>query len=533
MAKLENLGLCEMSIQKLENQVIVRNESFIEQAEKLKPKLHQTIVKPTTIVEIKSDTEGIHGWRAERTATASKLPEYDYGKKDSFILDFGDHQVGYLSFTIRPAGSPPDAPLKLKLTLGEMPVEMAEPFENYDGWLSSSWLQEETIVVDVLPAEIELHRRYSFRFVKFDVLDTSPKYRVVFERVECRAVTSANSLDVQTISHEDALLQKMDEISIKTLADCMQDVFEDGPKRDRRLWLGDLRLQALANYETFKNNDLVKRCLYLFAGVPDDTGRVCANVFVAPTLIADDTYLFDYSLFFVSTLHDYYFATSDVETLKELWPTAYCQIELALGRLDKHHIVKDSTDWWSFIDWKEGLNKQTPSQAVLIYSLKQAILLAKELNAPETDGMEISLQEIVKASKTYLWDEEQQFFISGAERQISWASQIWMVLAGVFSEEENQRMMNRLFKENPSIGLATPYMYHHLVEALIVSGEKDRAILEMKNYWGGMIQDGADTFWELYDPQNKEFSPYGSHLINSYCHAWSCTPTYLIRKYNL
>lgn len=29
--------------------------------------------------------------------------------------------------------------------------------------------------------------------------------------------------------------------------DCMQSVFEDGPKRDRRLWLGDLRLQALAS----------------------------------------------------------------------------------------------------------------------------------------------------------------------------------------------------------------------------------------------------------------------------------------------
>ena len=26
----------------------------------------------------------------------------------------------------------------------------------------------------------------------------------------------------------------------------MQDVFEDGPKRDRRLWLGDLRLPIVA-----------------------------------------------------------------------------------------------------------------------------------------------------------------------------------------------------------------------------------------------------------------------------------------------
>jgi alpha-L-rhamnosidase len=522
-----------MSMQKLEKHVTMRNDKFIEQAEELKPQLFETIVKPAAIVEVKEDTAAIHGWRMEYVAPASTLADKEYHKNDSFILDFGDHQVGYLTLNIRPAGSPPDAPLKLKLTIGEMPVEMAEPFENYNGWLSSSWLQEETIFVDVLPATITLPRRYSFRYVKFDVVDTSKKYNVVFENVEVSAVTSSNIHDVQTISHQDALLQKIDEVSIKTLADCMQDVFEDGPKRDRRLWLGDLRLQALANYETFGTNDLVKRCLYLFAGVPNDSGKVPANLFVEPKLIPDDTYIFDYSLFFAATLHDYYFATKDMETLKELWPTAYRQIELALERLNENHIVKDSSDWWSFIDWQEGLNKQTPSQGVLIYTMKQAIRLAQELNVPEKDRLEVRLAEIVEATKTYLWDEKQQFFISGADRQVSWASQIWMVLAGVFTNEENKQLMNHLLKEKPEVAIATPYMYHHLVEALIVSGEKEQAIAEMKAYWGGMIQDGADTFWELYDPRNKDFSPYGSYLINSYCHAWSCTPTYLIRKYNL
>ncbi|MBT2700463.1 sugar hydrolase [Bacillus sp. ISL-40] len=522
-----------MTIQKLENQIIIRNEKFIKTAEQFKPELNETIVKPTSIVEIKADTKAIHGWRSQVIAPASALADYENKKNDSCILDFGDHQVGYLSMKIHPAGSPPDAPLKLKLTIGEMPVEMAEPFENYNGWLSSSWLQEETIFVDVLPAVISLPRRYSFRYVKFDIIDTSPKYQVVFENVECRAVTSANISAVKKSLHQDVELQKIDEISIKTLADCMQDVFEDGPKRDRRLWLGDLRLQALANYETFGNNDLVKRCLYLFAGVSDDKGKVPANVFVAPQLIADDTYLFDYSLFFASTLHDYYFATSDLETLKILWPTAYHQVELALERLDENNILRDSSDWWSFIDWQEGLNKQAPSQAVLIYTMKQAILLAEELNIEEIVSLKDRLSEIVEATKTHLWDDEQQFFISGSNCQVSWASQIWMVLAGVLTKEESNKLMKRLLTENPAVGIATPYMYHHLIEALLVSGEKELAIAEMKNYWGGMIQDGADTFWELYDPKNKDFSPYGSHLINSYCHAWSCTPTYLIRKYGL
>lgn len=522
-----------MSMQQVKNHVIVRNESFIQKAEQLMPKLYTKVVKPKAIVAIEADDKVIHGWRVKESAPISILSDREYGKKESFILDFGDHQVGYLSMSIRPAGSPPDAPLKLKLTFGEMPVEVAESFDEYNGWLSSSWLQEETIFVDVLPARVELSRRYSFRYVKVEVLDTSPKYRIVFDEFTCNAVSSADFNAVQPLRHEDALLQKIDEVSIKTLADCMQEVFEDGPKRDRRLWLGDLRLQALANYETFRNFDLVKRCLYLFAAVPNDKGQIAANVFTKPTLIADDTYLFDYSLFFISTLYDYYFASKDKETLTELWPTAYRQVEIALERLDENHIVKDSGEWWSFIDWQEELNKQAPSQAILIYTMKQAIRLAKELNAPEKEKLESLLPDIIEATKKHLWDSDKQFFISGSERQVSWASQIWMILAEILTPDENKQLINRLIDKNPKIGIVTPYMYHHFIEALLVSGEKELAISEIKKYWGGMINDGADTFWELYDPKNKNFSPYGSHLINSYCHAWSCTPTYLIRKYGL
>ena len=46
-----------------------------------------------------------------------------------------------------------------------------------------------------------------------------------------------------------------------------------------------------------------------------------------------------------------------------------------------------------------------------------------------------------------------------------------------------------------------------------------------------VVQYGADTFWELYNPYNREESPYGSSMVNSYCHAWSCTPTYFLRKF--
>lgn len=79
-----------------------------------------------------------------------------------------------------------------------------------------------------------------------------------------------------------------------------------------------------------------------------------------------------------------------------------------------------------------------------------------------------------------------------------------------------------LLTERPAIGPVTPYMYHHLIDALIMVDERDVARQVMKEYWGEMIEDGADTFWESYDPKNKNFSPYGNSLINSYC-TWSCT----------
>ena len=53
----------------------------------------------------------------------------------------------------------------------------------------------------------------------------------------------------------------------------------------------------------------------------------------------------------------------------------------------------------------------------------------------------------------------------------------------------------------------------------------------MRQYWGGMIKNGADTLWELYNPENPDESPYGGTIVNSYCHAWSCGPAYFLRKY--
>ena len=51
--------------------------------------------------------------------------------------------------------------------------------------------------------------------------------------------------------------------------------------------------------------------------------------------------------------------------------------------------------------------------------------------------------------------------------------------------------------------MVSPYMNHHFVEALLMCGKRDQAMEYMKYYWGGMFSHGADTFWELYNPENS------------------------------
>lgn len=509
------------------------DQKLVNAAEALRPSLHQTVIIPESSVEVYADDQAFHGWGVRKEYSFEEIKGMSFGKDDSFILDFGDHRVGYVSLGITPIGSPPDAPLGLKLVFGEMPCEVAEPFNHYEGWLSRSWLQEETIYVDVMPAVIKLPRRYCFRYLKVLVLDSSRKYKVAFTEISCTTVTSADPGMLSPLpDHVSPELQKLDQIGVRTLADCMQTVFEDGPKRDRRLWIGDLRLQALANYYTFKNDDLVKRCLYLFAGMRLDGGEVGACVFEKPHPHVDDTLLYDYSLLFVATLYDYYITSGDKEALTELWPVAWEQLQIGLRRLDDNHLVRDDATWWCFIDWHQDLNKQASAQAVLIYCLKRGLALASELGLNEEYAqLEGFVEATSVAALTYLWDADRHVFTSGADSQVSWASQIWMVLAGVRGREENATLLEDMFRREDAVTINTPYMYHHLIEALIVSGSKDQALEQMRYYWGGMIEDGADCFWELYNPHDKKFSPYGSNLINSYCHAWSCTPTYFVRKY--
>lgn len=444
---------------------------------------------------------------------------------DEQVFDLGNHYVGYVTIDFESTGHHQDAPLYVRLQFAERLCEFDEDPKDYHGWISPSWIQSEELHIDVLPRSLRLERRYALRYVKVTVLSASGNFSVMIPRISIDAVSSADDLSVEPFRGQECD-RRLDEVSLRTLHECMQLVFEDGPKRDRRLWLGDLRLQALTNYETFRNNDLVKRCLYLFASSRLDDGRVASNIFIEPEVECDFQSSFDYSLFFINTLLDYYRATGDLQTLKELEGVARDQYEIIRDTcFDESGMVDTSRTGICFIDWNLELDKQAPAMGVYLYAAK-ALCELEEILGNDVCAIREDIERKTEAART-LFDEKTGLYVSGKDRQVSYASQVWLVLGGVASFEQ----LEKVSSYEGALVMVSPYMYHHYIQACIMCNRKDEALKALRGYWGQMTDLGCDTFFELFNPDNPDESPYGGTIVNSYCHAWSCTPSYFLRKY--
>lgn len=98
--------------------VRVTNDDFLEKATQCAPELKKTVVRPTRIVEIKETSEVYP--EIITKDTIDHLNNYEMKRGDHICLDFGDHQVGYVTLKLSSVGSPQDAPAFFKLKFAEI-----------------------------------------------------------------------------------------------------------------------------------------------------------------------------------------------------------------------------------------------------------------------------------------------------------------------------------------------------------------------------------------------------------------------------
>ncbi|MBR2410098.1 MAG: hypothetical protein IKB08_00060 [Clostridia bacterium] len=500
---------------------VIINEAFSEKAKELKRPLIRTQKKPERIIEIIKAPESFQGLKVIHKEDMWEFISLSAGEE--IILDFGRHIVGYLHFSLTNDAliKITDSPVKLQFFFGEFPLEIVTPPESYKGGLSNGWLQNEERSFVFTPCKGSSDRRYSFRYLKIRRNDNA-RFPVKISDITAECVSSVSEDMIPSFSCNNERLKRIYDMSVMTLKECQQDVFEDGPKRDRRLWIGDLKLQAMTDYKVFKNTDLIKRCIYLFASVTPAHEMVAPCIFPDSPPYVDEWTFADYSLFFISCLYDWYKNTGDISLVEELYPVAKKQAQAVSERFNTESGIIELNP---FIDWCPGLDKKTALLGVFIYTLKQLKFL-EELLGKDTKKTQEDIASAVTCLKKF-FDPEKGLFTSESG-QFSQHTQVWAVLSGCLTEDEARAVLEKTKKLETEYTMRTPYMMHYYIEALYNTGLKKEALGFIEEYWGKIADAGFDCCPEVFNPENEFESPYNAPEINSACHAWSCTPAYWI-----
>ena len=500
--------------------LLANREEWRAEAYRLRPLLQHVKAKPLCFCRIEKDATKCEGVAAVPVASASELPQRKWKTGDRFILDFGEHHVGFLSFDMHIDNDYCDSPVSLRILAAELPYELEYDASKFHGALSQAWIQEEYFKKDELPACVSLPRRYAMRYLLVEVVATPGK--LVFDSIAFDTVSSENHL-VPPPKGLDDLDAAIWTASCRTLRDCMQISLEDGPKRDRRLWLGDLYLEAKANAVTYRNWQIVEHCVYLLAANTKDNGMIAACAFENPS-IKNLCYLPDYAMIFTALLLEHSERAGDA-LAKEFYLLALQQVKLCLTLFDGDGRIIPSDEYWFFIDHEPTLDKNTPEACVMLFSLRNMQRLSEMLGmADDAKWCREQYDTLAKTLREKAWDAEKGVLVSGDKRQVSEASQCWGVLSGLLSADEGLRAIECAINQADAVHAHTPFLKHFVLEAIWKCGGKETVRRMIREYWGRMIALGADTFWEAYRIDDNDISPYGDPILSSACHAWSCTP---------
>ena len=313
--------------------------------------------------------------------------------------------------------------------------------------------------------------------------------------------------------------------SAYTLRLCMREFFLDGLKRDRMPWVGDLFLSILCNAVSFADANVVKRSLV--ASAPDDAGRCQVNGIV------------DYTLYWLISVERYASLWGDLDFARQWWPL----VQRVLGWLrqseDARGLLMPKAGDWVFIDWAEMDKKGAVAAIQMLYAMamESAASLALLCGDGSTAVEHTSRRKaLVKTVRVAFWSERQGAFVDairGGRRSshVSRPANALAVVGGVADVRQQKLLCQNVLQGAKVAPVGTPYMGFFECLALAKLGRQQQMVQHIRSYWGGMLDQGATSFWEGFDLSHRQAEHtafYGRAFGKSLCHAWAAGPVYLL-----
>ena len=319
----------------------------------------------------------------------------------------------------------------------------------------------------------------------------------------------------------DPLLNQIYKTAEYTLELTSREFFLDGLKRDRWIWAGDTLQSEWMTFYSFYDRELVKNTLIALLGKDKFEQHING--------------IMDYSFYVVLSVWEYYRYTGDREFIKDVYPRVSELFEFCLGRTNENGFMQKIGGEWVFIDWADFPNAgELCAEQMLFYRAMKAVadmelLLGMEKGALRGDEAE----KLRKKIETVFWTDEGYAHDSDCGAVTRYGN-IFAVLFGLCSAKERRTILEKVLLNDRVQAITTPYMKFYEMSALAELGRADIMLKIIKSYWGGMIGEGATSFWEAYDPAAKgteKYSMYGRRFGKSLCHSWGASPVYLLGRY--
>ena len=309
---------------------------------------------------------------------------------------------------------------------------------------------------------------------------------------------------------------------------CMQEDIWDAPKRDRARWIGDLHVSGAVINLAFADRFLMEQTMQRLrdeaqgGNLPSASPKQHVNGIPG------------YSCAWICTLADFHRHIGDYAYLNRQHDSLISLLDYFNDELDGRQLFANLRKAWPFVDWAPDFNKDSPqaraaTHLFLVKAAREAVFLLYEMGDPASAKKYASWADsLSEAAQRYLADPVLNTF--GDRRQ----ENAMAIYSGVATPLQTQSIYEKVLAPNSPAWdiIATPYYNNYVIYAMSQAGHTMETLSTIRAYWGGMLNEGATSWWESYDPKWDK-NDFHAHLqaddstgyFVSLAHGWSTGPT--------
>lgn len=387
--------------------------------------------------------------------------------------------------------------------------------------------------------------RRAFRYMKIKIMGTPTALEL--HKLEVRFVHYPYA-KIGSFQSSDERLNRIWEIGKYTTMVNSQNHFEDCPHREGAMWVADAVVMAKVAYQTFGDTALARKCLLQSAQIQNEDGSIPGtgpqrNSFLLP----------DFCAHWLFGVWDYYLYSDDAVFLEQIWTNMLQLSEWFADQedLDGLFAHADRESWWCFIDWSDDIERKDKVTAISCYYYKFLVTMSAIAKAigykEESSSFRIKAEKLRAIIREKLRVNDTSVLYadcltsSGLSQSVTAQTNFVAAWTGVMNENEIIQFIKEVYLANKLPPIRGPFFYHIVLETLSRHNLLQEGIEIMREYWGGMLDRGATTWWETFDlslPLPTFPSPYLGHTPTylmdsipvSLSHGWGASPTYILSR---